>query len=156
MTTRHTIDPTVEEPLRHALACAIDKELDEARSYLQQLSDVQRVQAISYAMFAVGYVVNDVFERVDEGAALLAEEDIVPDVSPWFDVGSVDNVRALLLACATGDLDEPPEGVAPEKVPDLAIVIGGYLLGHFYPEDMEWSEYLDRIWNYAESLPDNA
>lgn len=151
MKAENRIDPAVEEPLRYAFADVIDRDADRARESLSTLSDAQLGVALSYAVHVVGYVVRDVFDHVDEGAALLAGEKIVPDVSTWFaDIGTVDEVYSFVRACANEDLERQPADVDSDKLASMAIIIGGYLLGHLHPEGVSWSGYLDQIWNQAE------
>lgn len=149
------IDARIEDPLRNAFAAVVDREPSGIEPALEVLDEEQSSAVLNYAVFVVGYVMHDVFgEDTDSEAAEVMAERLIPRVSDWSGVGDYAQVAAFLAACSTGDGEFA--GVDPENVAGYSLIIGGNLLSRHRPEGMRWFEYLDQIWNYAESLPENT
>lgn len=149
------IDPKVEEPLRHAYVAVIDENADGIAAAMAPLDVEQSKTCLGYAAFVAGYVMNDVYgEDADGEAADVMAERIVADTRRWAAVDDREEVAAFLLACATGDTEFT--GVDTENVSMYSLIVGGTQLAWYSPEGMRWWEYLDQIWNHAESLPENA
>lgn len=149
------IDSKVEEPLRRTIGAVVDKNSHDVVARLERLDDEQAGDVFGYAALVVAYVMRDVFDGdVDAAGAGAMANRIVQRVSEWADIDSNDQVAAFLLACASGDAAFTD--VEPDDPVVLASLIAGDLLSHYRPEGMRWFEYLDKIWNYAESQPDPA
>lgn len=145
------IDSAVETELRYAFGHLIDEDPEGAWQRLRTLDEGQVALAVSYSWYVISYVIEDVFkERTDEGASLIADK-IVADISPWYDVGSPDDVYQVLRACVTGAIaEELPPGTDENSIGPLSVILGSHLLAHCYPKGKEWFEYLDLIWSFAE------
>lgn len=149
------IEPEVEGPLRRSLAAVVDKNADGVLPPLESLAEERAGLAAGYASIVVGYVMRDVFEGdVDTEAVEIVATKLVQRESEWVEVGTEAQVGALLLACANGG--PMPDGLGSEDPLMFVLVVAGYLLAWYSPEAIGWFEYLDRIWDYAESLPDPA
>jgi hypothetical protein len=144
------IDDAIEDHVRTAFGAAIDHNASGLKAALSQVNADDLKIATSYAIYACGYIVLDVFsaQPSDEGIAEMAEY-IVEDNKKWVDLGDPAAVAKFLRAAATGDVNFP--GVAEEGVVGHSFVIGGYLLSRFRHEGQRWFQYLDAIWNAAQA-----
>src|SRR5690349_4920120 len=124
------IDDAVEDHVRTAFGAAIDHNPSGLKAALSPLSADDLKTATSYAIYACGYIVLDVFnaQPSGEGIAEMAAY-IVDDNKDWVDLGDPAVVAKFLKATTTGDVTFP--GVAEEDVVGHSFVIGGYLLSRF-------------------------
>ena len=138
------IDVQVEDRVRRALAGVIDRNGDAMVAALDGLSEEQAQHALGLALYAAGFVVNDVFRdgATDEELRALARQ-IVETESNWVTL-DVETVSHTLRAAAIGD--PSVAGVAPGDVVGNAFVSAGHLLGAFSDDDQEWWEYLNEVW----------
>lgn len=149
------VDDHIEDAVRSAFAAAVDKDADGIPLALRSLSEDQSTAAVAYAAYVVGYVTRDLL-GADLGEDSIRElaNDLIKDVSAWFNLGDGDSVAAYLLACANGDTQF--SGTDPKDVALYGFVVGGHLLSRYRPEGTRWFEYLDSTWNAAEAAPDST
>jgi hypothetical protein len=143
------IDPTVERPTRTMLGHAMRHELKELSALVSDEGNETLLGAIELCVFASGYLAIDVCGRwptetdlreISRGAARsptqmdLAESDVYEYLS-----------RVVLGA-------EGFDVVFPASTAGLLpLLITANLLANFRPRDKHWWEYLDQIWDAAET-----
>ena len=143
------IDPTVERPTRTMLGHAMRHELKELSGLVSDEGSETLLGAIELCVFASGYLAIDVCGRwptepdlreISRGAARsptqmdLAESDVYEYLS-----------RVVLGA-------EGFDVVFPASTAGLLpLLITDNLLANFRPRDKHWWEYLDQIWDAAET-----
>ena len=144
------IDEQVEDRVRKAFGAVIDRDGDAMVRALEGLDEQQAATALWLALYAVGYVVNDVYRDgvTGEGIRVLANQ-IVSTESGWITLDT-DTVTRLLGAAAKGD--SSLGGVPREDVAGTAFVSGGHLLGAFSADGEPWWQYLDAIWAALEAV----
>lgn len=147
------IDPDVEAHLREAFAAVIAKDGDRMVTAFRGLDQEQSVEAARYAIFVVGFVVNDVFRKgwTEKQVGDLAAK-VVQSEGSWIDLGSADEVARLLDAAGKGDLTFP--GVPREDVMGHIVVCGAFLLTSFRLDGQHWWDYLNEVWEAALAAPD--
>lgn len=140
------IDEAIEDHVRSAFSAAIGHDPKDLKSALARIKADDFPIAVSYAVYACGYIVADVFNgELQETAILEMAEYVINDNNDWIDLGDTATVASFLQAAANGNINFP--GVPTEDVAGNSFVIGGYLLSRFRPEGQRWFEYLDTIWN---------
>lgn len=147
------INPAIEEHVRDAFAAVVGEERDRFDAALNGLSDDDGPKAWQYAAFVVGYVVNlvqpdgvqdDTLDRIAQRA--------IDATKSWFDLGSREQVKALLRASAEGAVNMP--GVPREKAADMTFVLGSYLLQAYRGDDQHWWDFLDEVWAALQAVPE--
>jgi len=147
------IDERIEEQVRKAFSAVVGKDGDEMVAAVSELTEDDAQTALGYALFVVGYIVNEAFpDGPSESDLRSMADDIVSGVSEWVNIGSVDSVAALLGAAGSGDTTF--DGITQDDLPGMAFVTGGYLLARYRLKDQRWWEYLNEIWARAEQTPD--
>jgi hypothetical protein len=146
------LDELIERHVRDAFGSAVNRDGDRLVESLRGLDEADSQRALGLALYAVGFVVNDV-ER--DGAAdkdlLELARQIVESESGWVTLDE-NAIVALLRAAATGNTTLA--GVNKDDVVFLTFVSGGHLLAAFSLDNQRWHEYLDEIWAVLESAPD--
>ena len=144
------IDDAIEDQMRTAFSAVIDHKSSDLKAALGRFNPEEFKTATSYAIYVCGYVVMDVFNSKpsDEGLAEMSEY-IINDNKGWVDLGNTIDIANFLKAASVGDVTFP--GVPQEDVVGHSFVIGGYLLSRFRHEGQRWFEYLDDIWNAAQT-----
>ncbi|MEV6304956.1 hypothetical protein AB0M02_36475 [Actinoplanes sp. NPDC051861] len=146
------IDPRIEEHVREAYRGVIARDGDRMVAAFRGLNTQDSATAVSYAVFVLGYVVNDVFRDGATGDELLdLAQKIVKSESDWIKLHSAEDLAAVLRSAAVGDVTFP--GVPPGDVIGHVLVAGGYLLGVYRHEDQEWWNYLDEVWGALLAAP---
>lgn len=147
------VDERIEEHVRRAFSAVVGKDGDGMVAAIRDLGEEDAKTAVGYAVFVVGYIVNNAFPDGPNQADLRSmAEDVITGVADWVKVGTVDVVAAFLGSAATGATTF--EGIAQEDLPGMAFVCGGYLLARYRLKKQRWFEYLDEIWNAAETAPE--
>jgi hypothetical protein len=148
------IDEHVEEAVREAYRAVIAKDGPRLVNAFRDLSEDDARTAVAYGLFVCGFVVKDVLrdgiteQNLDQlAAAIIASE------SAWVDLGSAEDLAALLRAAATGDTSFA-EVRDRQDVVGKIFVCGGYLLTSYRRDDQHWWDYLDEIWAALEAAPE--
>lgn len=143
------IDEGIEEHVRNALGACVGEDLRGLDAALDGLTGTEGPIAWSYALFVVGTVVNGLLpkELTDQHFNVIADRAI--EALTWYDLGSRDQVKALLKSASDGD--PTLRGVDPDKAVEMTFVLASYLLQAYRPEGTEWWNYLDAIWNAAQA-----
>lgn len=140
------IDERIEAQVREALAAVVGKEGKRFDDALDAMGS-DGPTAWSYAAYVVGYVINDIEGVNDQTLDVIAGQ-AIEAVSAFADLGSKDEVKALLKSASEGNSKMP--GVPVEKVVNSTFVLASYLLQAYKPDDHDhWWNYLDEIWNAA-------
>lgn len=147
------IDERIEESVRKAFSAVVAKDGDTMVKTILALGEKDAETAVRYALYVVGYVVNNAHPHGATNADLRAmASDLADGVADWVNVGDTDTVASFLRSAASGDTTF--EGIPAEDVPGTAFVCGGYLLARYRLEDQRWWEYLNEVWEAAEAAPD--
>ena len=143
------IDEQIEERVRAAFSAAIARDGDAMVGALYGLTEQQAQQALGLALYACGFVVNDIFREgaTDEEVRALAQQ-ITETEASWVRL-DVDTVAGTLRAAARGDASL--DGVDHADLVGNAFVSGGHLLAAFRTDDQEWWQYLNEIWEHLEA-----
>lgn len=148
------IDEQVEEHVRDAFGASIDRDSERMRSALDGMNSEQLRDALSLAYFAVGYVMNDVYDG-DPSSADIADvaKRVVRSEQDWIDLNESE-VSGLLAAASKGAAEV--SGVKPGDALGLTIVTGAALLAGFRraKENENWDDYLDEVWEALLAAPD--
>jgi hypothetical protein len=149
------IDERIEQRVRDAFGAVANRDGAGMAAAPQGLSNEDVATALSYGLFVVGFILNDVLREgpTDEDYEVIAGR-AIDAASGWIDLGDRAAVVALLRAAAKGDPSVP--GVSPEDVLGHTFVLGGYLLQAYRLDNQHWWEYLDDIWAQLEATPEPA
>jgi hypothetical protein len=144
------IDPKIEQPTRTMLGHAMRHELDDLAAVVAAEGTETVAESVALCVFASGYIVIDVsgmrwptepvLRKIAHNAAAAAtnldldETDIYEYLS-----------RAVLGSERLDDIFPMP------KAGMLPLLITANLLATFRPREKHWWEYLDQIWDAAES-----
>ena len=143
------IDPKIEQPTRQMLAHAIKHELDDLAALIHAVGDKTFLSAIDLCVFAAGYIAIDVCQRWPTEADLREIARVSAQSETHLDI-SEEEIYALLSRVALGSekLDDifTVEGVGP-----VPLYATANLLLTFFPKGEHWFEYLDQIWNAADT-----
>lgn len=147
------IDERIEGQVRKAFSAVVGKDGDEMVAAIRDLGEDDAQAAVGYALFVVGYIVNDAFPNGPTEPDLRSiADDVITGVSDWVRIGTVDTVATFLRAAGAGDTTF--RGITQDDLPGTAFVCGGYLLARYRREDQRWWEYLNEIWAAAEAAPE--
>ena len=148
------IDPEVERHVREAFGAVMAKDGARLVAAFQGLDRDQSLEAATYGIFVVGFIVNDVFRDgwTAEQLRNLAAK-IVDSEKDWINLGDVGDVANLLDAAGKSNLDFPD--VPREDVLGNLFVCGGYLLTSFRLDGQDWWQYLDEVWEAALAAPES-
>jgi len=147
------IDEDVEHKVREIYSAVVGRDTQELDAKLRGLAadGVETVTtALNYTMYVCGYVVLDLMGNgpSEEGLTELAQ-DTKEGTQDWIDVGTPEQIAALLRAAAK--MDFAPE-VPREDLLGHLCVIGGFLLSRYRHEGQRWFEFLDDAWNVADQF----
>jgi len=142
------IDPKVEQPARTMLGHAIRHDLDELASVIGTVGSEMFAACVPLWVFASAYVAIDVSGRWPTDADLREIAARAAKSATRLDI-SEQEIYEYLSRVALGSqrLDEvfPDEGVGT-----IPLFATANLMLKFGPEDREWWEYLDQIWDAAQ------
>ena len=143
------IDPKIEQPTRTMLGHAIRHELNELAALVQAEGKEALLGSIPLCLFASAYIAIDVSGRWPTDADLHEIAKNAAKSVTRLDI-SEQEIYEYLSRVALG----------PEKLDDVFSIEGlatiplyatANLLLTFCPDDKEWWEYLDQIWDAAET-----
>jgi hypothetical protein len=142
------IDERLEDHVRTAVGSAIAEDGERMVAALNGLTGQELVTCLGYALFATGFVLNDInpdaTQDFTELATKMSREERV-------DLG-IPELARLLAAAAHGDTTF--DGLDAETVVALTFPALGYLLSWYALDTQHWYDYLDEIWAQLEAVPD--
>jgi hypothetical protein len=143
------IDPNVERPARAMLGHSIRHELDELADVIRSVGSEMFAACVPLWVFASAYVAVDVSGRWPTEADLREIATRAAKSATHLDI-SEQEIYEYLSRVALGSqrLDEV---FSNEGVGTIPLYTTANLLLKFGPEDKEWWEYLDQIWDAAET-----
>jgi hypothetical protein len=131
------------------LGHAMRHELEDLASLVNEAGDEIVAGAIGLCVFASGYVAIDVCERWPTQADLLEISQSAAKSATKLDLDESD-IYEYLSRAALGP--EKLDDVFPmPKAGMLPLLITANLLATFRPREKHWWEYLDQIWDAAET-----
>jgi hypothetical protein len=143
------IDPKIEQPTRAMLGHAMRHELEDLATLVSQAGDEVVAGAIGLCVFASGYVAIDVCERWPTQADLQEIAKSASKSATKLDLDESD-IYAYLSRAVLGS-EKLDDVFAMPKAGMLPILITANLLATFRPREKHWWEYLDQIWEAAET-----
>jgi hypothetical protein len=143
------IDPKTERPTRTMLGHAMRHELKELSAMVSDEGSETLLGAIALCVFASGYLAIDVCGRWPTEADLREIARGASQSSTQVNLAGSD-VYEYLSRVALGA--ERFDVVFPASTAGLLpLLITANLLANFRPRDKHWWEYLDQIWDAAET-----
>jgi hypothetical protein len=142
------IDPKVEQPTRTMLGHAIRHELDELANVIRAVGSEMFAACVPLWVFASAYIAIDVSGRWPTDADMRDIAARAAKSATRLDI-SEQEIYEYLSRVALGSqrLDEV---FSEEGVATIPLFATANLLLKFGPEEKEWWEYLDQIWDAAE------
>jgi hypothetical protein len=143
------IDPKIEQPTRQMLGHAIRHELDDLAAFIRTMADKDFAAAIDLCVLAAGYIAIDVCERWPTDADLRELTRRTEQSVTRLDI-SKEQIYEFMSRVALGKemLDDVFDVQGTGLVP---LYTTANLLLKFRPQEKEWWEYLDQIWNAVEA-----
>ncbi len=143
------IDPKVERPARTMLGHAIRHELDELADVIRNLGDEKFAACVPLWVFASAYIAIDVSGRWPTDADLREIAARAAKSLTRLDISDQEIYEYLSrVALGSQRLDEV---FADGGVATIPLFATANLLSKFSPEEKDWWEYLDQIWEAAET-----
>ena len=143
------IDPKIEQPTRAMLGHAMRHELEDLASLVSATGDEVVAGAIGLCVFASGYVAIDVCEHWPTQADLQEIAKSASKSATKLDLDESDIYEYLSrVALGSEKLDDV---FAMPKAGMLPLLITANLLATFRPREKHWWEYLDQIWDAADT-----
>jgi hypothetical protein len=143
------IDPKLERPTRTMLGHAIRSELGELADVILAIGDENLAASIPLCVFASAYIAIDVSGRWPADADLHEIASRATKSLPRLDI-SEQAVYEYLSRVALG-AERMDEVFSIEEVGTIPLFATAKLLLKFAPEEKEWWEYLDQIWDAEEA-----
>ena len=143
------IDSKIEQLTRAMLGHAMRQELEDLAALVREAGDEIAARAIGLCVFASGYVAIDVCERWPTQADLREIAKSASKSATKLDLDESD-IYEYLSRVALGP-EKLDDVFAMPKAGMLPLLITANLLATFRPRDKHWWEYLDQIWDAAET-----
>lgn len=140
------VDPTVEQQARQMLAHAIRRDLDDLGAVVHDVGDTTFAAVIDLCVLAAAYIAIDVSGMTWPSDAMLRQ--IASDASESatrLDISEAE-IFALLSRVAFGS-QKPADTGTVEGAGPAPLYATASLLLTYCPQGMDWSGYLDQIWN---------
>jgi hypothetical protein len=143
------IDPKIEQPTRKMLGHAIRHELDELAALVRAEGSETLISSLPLCLFASAYIAIDVSDRWPTDADLREIAKHASESATELDI-TEQEIYEYLSRVALG----------PQKLDDVFSIEGlatiplfatANLLLTFSPGEKHWWEYLDQIWEAAET-----
>jgi hypothetical protein len=143
------IDPKIEQPTRKMLGYAIRHELDDLAALVRAVGSEALVSSLPLCLFASAYIAIDVSDRWPTDADLREIAKHASESATELDI-TEQEIYEYLSRVALG----------PQKLDDVFSIEGlamiplfatANLLLTFSPGEKHWWEYLDQIWEAAET-----
>jgi hypothetical protein len=143
------IDPKIEQPTRRMLGHAIRHELDELAAMIRSEKSDIIVGSIPLCVFASGYIAIDVSDRWPTDADLRQIAKNAAQSVTRLDISEQEIYQYLArVALGQGKLSDV---FSDEGLATVPLYATANLLLTFCPDEKEWWEYLDQIWDAAET-----
>jgi hypothetical protein len=144
------VDPTIEVPLRKMLGHAIRNELQELAALAAAEGDEMYLTGLRLCVPVCGYIVVDTAGRWPaesdrRDAARRAAKSSAAKPSAGLPLAEHD-AYAFLSRAVFGFEAIDAVFAKREKVIQVPLFTAASLLQSLCPEDLEWTEYLDRVW----------
>ena len=143
------IDPKTEKPTRAMLGHAIRHELDELADVILTLDDEALARSASLCLFASAYIAIDVSQRWPTDADLREIAKHAAQSVTRLDI-TEQEIYEYLSRVALGS-EKLDDVFSVEGIVTVPLYATANLLLKFGPEEKEWWEYLDQIWDAAET-----
>jgi hypothetical protein len=143
------IDPKAERPTRTMLGHAIRHELDELADVITTIGNENFAATIPLCVFASSYIAIDVSGRWPTEADLHEIARHAAKSVTRLDI-SEQEIFEYLSRVALG-AERLDDVFSIEGIAAIPLFATANLLLKFGPEDKEWWEYLDQIWDAAET-----
>jgi hypothetical protein len=143
------IDPKIEKPTRAMLGHAMRHELQDLAALVDAAGDQVVVGAIGLCVFASGYIAIDVCERWPTQADLQEIAKSASKSATKLDIDESD-ICEFLSRVALGQ-EKLDDVFTMPKAGMLPLLVTANLLATFRPREKHWWEYLDQIWDAAET-----
>jgi hypothetical protein len=143
------IDPKVEQSARTMLGHAIRHELNELADSIRRLGDEKLAACVPLWVFASAYIAIDVSGRWPTDADLRDIAARAAKSATRLDI-SDQEIYELLSRVGLG-AQRLDEVFSSEGLATVPLFATANLLSKFHPEDKDWWEYLDQIWDAAET-----
>jgi hypothetical protein len=143
------IDRKAEQATRTMLGHAIRHELDDLAAFMRSAGNDTLLHSLPLCLLASAYIAIDVSERWPTDADLREIAKHAAQSVTRLDIGEQEIYDYLSrVALGPEKLDDvfTEEGIIP-----IPLYATANLLLKFRPEDKEWWEYLDQIWDAAET-----
>ena len=143
------IDPKVEQSARTMLGHAIRHELDELANVIRAVGSEMFAACVPLWVFASAYIAIDVSGRWPTDADLRDIATRAAKSATRLDISEQEIYEYLsLVALGSQRLDQV---FSDEGVGTIPLFATANLLLKFGPEEKEWWEYLDQIWDAADT-----
>jgi hypothetical protein len=143
------IDPKIEQPTRKMLGHAIRHELDDLAALARAEGAEALISAIPLCLFASAYIAIDVAGRWPTDADLHKIAKNASESATELDI-SEQEIYGYLSRVALGP-EKLDDVFSVEALATIPLYASANLLLTFAPRDKHWWEYLDQIWEAAET-----
>ena len=143
------IDPRIEQPTRKMLGYAIRHELDDLAALVRDEGNDVLPGSISLCVLVSAYIAIDVSDRWPTDADLLEIAKYAAESATQLDITEQEIYEYLSrVALGSEKLDDVFSVGGLATVP---LFVTANLLLTFHPRERNWWEYLDQIWDAAET-----
>ena len=143
------IDPKIEQPTRKMLGHAIRRELDELAALVRAQGSEVLLGSVPLCLFVSAYIAVDVSDRWPTDADLREIAKRAAQSATQLDI-TEQEIYEYLSRVALGQ-DKIDDVFAAEGIATVPLFATANLLLSFCPHEKEWWEYLDQIWDAAET-----
>jgi hypothetical protein len=143
------IDPKIEQPTRKMLGHAIRGELADLAALAREEGTETLMRAIPLCLFASGYIAIDVADHWPTDADLRKIARNASQSATELDI-SEQEIYEYLSRVALGP-EKLDDVLSVEALATIPLYATANLLLTFAPSEMHWWEYLDQIWDAAET-----
>lgn len=143
------IDPKIEQPTRKMLGHAIRHELDGFAAVIQAEGGEVLLGSIPLCLFASAYIAIDVSDRWPTDADLREIAKNAAESVTRLDI-TQQEIYEYLSRVALGS-EKLDDVFSVEGLATIPLFTTANLLLTFCPDDKDWWEYLDQIWEAAET-----
>ena len=139
------IDPKIEQPTRKMLGHAIRHELDDLAALVQAEGSEALISSIPLCLLASAYIAIDVSDRWPTDADLREIAKNAAESVTRLDI-TEQEIYEYLSRVALGS-EKLDDVFSIEGLGSVPLYATANLLLTFCPDDKEWWEYLDQIWD---------
>jgi hypothetical protein len=143
------IDPKIEQPTRKMIGHAIRGELDDLAALIREKGSEALIGSIPLCLFASAYIAIDVAGRWPADADTQEIARHASQCATELDI-TQQEIYEYLSRVALGS-EKLDDVFSDEGVATIPLYATANLLLTFSPGDKHWWEYLDQIWDAAET-----